>query len=322
VTKTGLSLGTLNYMEINITKNGSANSVAFNNVTLGSDVLGSWSLSGNPGGSLVRSVTAINLTSGFTLTGTIALTGSQPGGDGNYVEIDIGSVPPSDSTGPVTSDVHVTPVPVIINGSATVSANVDDTTTGGSNIKSAEYQLNSGTYSSMTATDLAFDSVSEDVQATFTATQLGQNQVCVRGTDVLDNVGDPTCQYFLVTYNFDGFYSPIDNGIETGVVNIAKAGQAIPAKWRLTDANGVGISDPASFVALWSYLINCDTLSGIIADSVEEYAAGNSGLQYNGDGYWQFNWKTPKTYAGQCRAMYVEFNSGALSPVVAFKFNK
>jgi hypothetical protein len=41
-----------------------------------------------------------------------------------------------------------------------------------------------------------------------------------------------------------------------------------------------------------------------------------------GDGYWQFNWKTPKTYADSCRAMYVEFNSGALSPVVKFQFKK
>jgi hypothetical protein len=45
----------------------------------------------------------------------------------------------------------------------------------------------------------------------------------------------------------EGFFSPIDNNF----LNIAKAGQAIPAKWRLTDANGVPIGDPASFVGLF-----------------------------------------------------------------------
>jgi hypothetical protein len=55
---------------------------------------------------------------------------------------------------------------------------------------------------------------------------------------------------------------------------------------------------------------------------VEEIAAGASGLQYVGDGYWQYNWKTPKNYADTCRVMVVEFNSGALSPAAKFKFKK
>jgi hypothetical protein len=105
-------------------------------------------------------------------------------------------------------------------------------------------------------------------------------------------------------------------------VNVAKAGQAVPAKWRLTDANGVPISDPASFVRLASYPISCTDFAGDILDSVEEYAPGSSGLQYNGDGYWQFNWKTPKEHANTCRGMYVEFNSTATSPVVKFQFKK
>jgi len=122
----------------------------------------------------------------------------------------------------------------------------------------------------------------------------------------------------VVTYAFEGFYSPVDNE----ATNDAKAGQAIPFKWRLTDANGEPISDPASFVGLYSYPISCDVLTGSPADAVEEYAAGDSGLQYNGEGYWQFNWKTPKTYASTCRAAYLEFNSTLTSPVVGIKFKK
>jgi hypothetical protein len=315
ITKNIGSLGTLNYLEINITKNGSTNSVALNGVSLGSDSLGNFSISGSAGTKNWK-VTDINLTDGFTFSGTINLVGLSGGGDSNFVEIDIGSVVPPDTEGPVTSNVAVLPVPVLLNGEATVRALVDDSSTGNNAIQSAFFNLNAGTFSSMTAEDGAFDEVAEDVEATFTATTIGVNEVCVYGKDSLGNAGSPTCQEFLVTYKFDGFYSPVENDF----LNVAKAGQAIPAKWRLTDANDVPISDPASFVNLYSYSLSCTDLAGDINDSVEEYASGSSGLQYLGDGYWQFNWKTPKTYVNTCRAMYVEFNSGANSPVVKFKF--
>jgi len=82
------------------------------------------------------------------------------------------------------------------------------------------------------------------------------------------------------------------------------------------------VSDPASFEGFFTYPVNCTDLSGTATDSVEEYAAGASGLQYLGDGYWQFNWKTPKDYANTCRKAYVQFNSTNTSPVVSFKFKK
>jgi len=77
------------------------------------------------------------------------------------------------------------------------------------------------------------------------------------------------------------------------------------------DANGVPISDPGSFGGLTSYRINCENLEGDPTGAVEEYAAGSSGLQYLGDGNWQFNWKTPKTYAKQCRMMVLTLDDGS-----------
>ena len=115
---------------------------------------------------------------------------------------------------------------------------------------------------------------------------------------------------------FTGFTAPIDND----VVNLSKAGQAIPVKWRLTDGNGVPISDPASFDGLYSYSVRCIDFLGDPIDSIEEYASGSSGLQYKGNGYWQFNWKTPKTYVGQCRQVYIKFAGGMTSPIAQFKF--
>jgi hypothetical protein len=101
-------------------------------------------------------------------------------------------------------------------------------------------------------------------------------------------------------FSFEGFFNPIDN---PPILNKANAGQAIPVKWRVTDMDGQPVSDPASFVSITSYRVLCETLEAESANIVDEYAAGSLGLQYLGDGWWQFNWKTPKTYAGQCRIM-------------------
>jgi parallel beta-helix repeat protein len=117
-------------------------------------------------------------------------------------------------------------------------------------------------------------------------------------------------------YTFRGFSEPIDMN---GVVNNAKAGQAIPAKWHLTNWYGV-VSDPTAFTTVMSYNVNCGSYTGNIEEAIEEYAAGGSDLQYKGNGDWQYNWKTPKTYAGTCRNMYVQFKSGQKSPEVRFKF--
>jgi hypothetical protein len=137
---------------------------------------------------------------------------------------------------------------------------------------------------------------------------------CTGGTD---NAGNAALQSasvsFKVVYNFSGFFQPIDNNLP----NSAKAGQAIPVKWRLTDANGVGISDPASFVNVVS-----NTTSGACSgtpDALEEYA-GSSGLQYLGDGYWQFNWKTPKNYVGQCRTMKLLLSDNVQTRTAGFVF--
>jgi hypothetical protein len=222
-----------------------------------------------------------------------------------------------DEQGPVTSAVALTPNTVVINGLVEVTANVDDNATGGSKIASAEYSLNGGAWVPMSSQDGGFDEVAEQVTASFMVTQLGQHSVCVRGTDVPGYTGEAACASFYAGYHFAGFFAPID----MGVTNSAKAGQAIPVKWRLTDGNGVPVDDVNSFVMLRSYRVNCDTLADEGEDAIEDYA-GSSGLQYLGDGYWQFNWKTIKTYAGQCREMYVEFQGGVTSPFVSFRFKK
>lgn len=113
---------------------------------------------------------------------------------------------------------------------------------------------------------------------------------------------------------FEGFFSPIDNE----AVNIARAGQAIPVKYRLLAADGTPVSDPSSFVSVTSQTNGSIACAGLPTDALETYS-GTSGLQYLGDGYWQFNWKTPKSYAKQCRTMTLTLSDGS-AHTAAFQF--
>lgn len=223
---------------------------------------------------------------------------------------------PTDTVGPVTSLVAVAPVPVLLNGDATLTATVDDTTTGASLIKVAEYSLNGGAWLPMTAVDGAYDAVLENVTVTFEVKQAGLNQVCVRGTDVAEAVGEPVCVSFAPQYVFSGFFPPV----KMGQVNNVNAPRTIPLKWKLRDADGKAVSARGSFVAVKSYVVDCTTLVGDPTTAVVEKGPGKSGLKYHGKGSWSFNWKTVKDYRGTCRALFVEFSGGQKSPEVVFRF--
>ncbi len=107
-------------------------------------------------------------------------------------------------------------------------------------------------------------------------------------------------------YVFEGFFSPIDN---PPILNKANAGNTIPVKWRIT-LNGNPVANATSFVALTSSLVSCGEMADLAPDDIESYST-NSGLQYNNNGNWHFNWKTPKTYANQCRVMTLTLNDGS-----------
>ena len=64
----------------------------------------------------------------------------------------------------------------------------------------------------------------------------------------------------------------------------------------------------------------CDT--GDPTDTIEEYAAGASGLQNLGNGNYQINWRTDKAYAGQCRQVNVTLGGDTTAHGADFKFVK
>jgi hypothetical protein len=142
----------------------------------------------------------------------------------------------------------------------------------------------------------------------------GGKTVTLTASDAVDNQGSATCSY-SVGYKFEGFYTPVDN---PNVLNNAKAGQAIPLKWRLLDANNNPVTSLSS-VKVTVTSLNCTLAT--TPDALEEYAAGSSGLQNLGNGYYQFNWKSPTTYANSCKTLNLDLGEG--SPRTAlFKFTK
>ena len=85
-------------------------------------------------------------------------------------------------------------------GEVTLSAIVDDTLSGVSDIESAEYSLAGEPWKPMDPQDGSFDSPTENVNADFTVLNPpGDYDVCVRGKDVLGNVGSTTCTQLAVS---------------------------------------------------------------------------------------------------------------------------
>jgi len=109
-------------------------------------------------------------------------------------------------------------------------------------------------------------------------------------------------------YDFDGFFRPIDNpGDSNDVVNVAKAGRAIPVKFSLNGDQGVNIFAEGYPLSI---SIACD-LGSIGVDEITTLTAGESSLNYdaNADQY-IYVWKTDESWAGTCRRLEVKLKDG------------
>ena len=116
-------------------------------------------------------------------------------------------------------------------------------------------------------------------------------------------------------WDFVGFSQPIDNA---PVLNRATAGLAIPVKWRILGASGAPVTTLAS-ARLTVTGLSCAL--GSTVDLIEETASGESGLKNLGNGYYQLNWKSPKTYASSCKVLHLDIGDGVLHDAL-FQFTK
>jgi hypothetical protein len=110
------------------------------------------------------------------------------------MSFDVGT-PGPDTTGPETTNVVANPNPTNGANTVTLTANVDDSTTGNSIIAAAEYFVDTvggdGTGTAMSASDAAFDSITEGVTADIDVSgwAVGNYTLYVHGKDAAGNWG-------------------------------------------------------------------------------------------------------------------------------------
>jgi thermitase len=123
-------------------------------------------------------------------------------GDTSSTQLNITEAPPPDATGPITSGVAANPNPTAGAASVTLTAAISDVTTGGSNIASAEYFIDTiGANGSGTPMSGAFDSPTEAVTATVGVSGLstGSHTLYVHGKDSAGNWGDTSSTQLNIT---------------------------------------------------------------------------------------------------------------------------
>ena len=117
-----------------------------------------------------------------------------------------------------------------------------------------------------------------------------------------DGIGD-ACD--ALTYAWNGFFAPVDN---PPILNIVKAGSAIPVKFSLGGNQGLDV-----FAVGYprSQTVTCNSAA---TDPIEQTITANaSGLTYDAttDTY-TYVWKSDKSWAGTCRQLVVTTKDGAV----------
>lgn len=149
--------------------------------------------------------------------------------------------------------------------------------------------------------------------ASGTSFAVGATTVLCTATDAAGNIGSASFTV-TVTYAWSGFLRPVDN---LPVVNVAKAGSAIPVKFSLSGDQGLAIFDlaPGSRTA--------PTVGTATSDALEELATpGASGLTYDAltDTY-TYVWKTDKAWSGTTRDVVLTLADGSVR-TARFQFTK
>jgi hypothetical protein len=144
---------------------------------------------------------------------------------------------------------------------------------------------------------------------------VGDQTATVTGTDLAGRTGSDVCDYRVV-YGFSGFQPPVNGS--AGAVNVVKAGKVVPLKWLLADAAGAPVTTLGS-VQVSSVSHSCTATAGGVQDPVDETPVGGSGLQNFGDGSYQYNWRTPTSYAASCRIVRLDLGDDLLR-TVEFRF--
>ena len=148
------------------------------------------------------------------------------------------------------------------------------------------------------------------------------------GSYAVENLGG------AVTVSVDGVTASVAPGPATTVATwlrrVLSAGRqqrssqqgqgraGVPIKWRLLSSAGTPVTNLAS-ATITVKSLNCSL--GTTVDAIEETVAGSSGLQNQGNGYYQLNWKSPTSYANSCKTMQLDLHDGVTHDAL-FQFTK
>jgi hypothetical protein len=188
-----------------------------------------------------------------------------------------------DKTAPVLNPV-VSPNPVLLGSSATVTANASDSLSG----------------------------IASQSCGALDTTSAGTKTVACTATDNAGNTASASVTY-QVAYRWSGFFQPVDNA---PTVNSVKAGSAIPVSFSLGGNYGLNI-----FAAGYPKVQQVACGNGAATDEIEQtVTAGASGLSYDATtGQYSYTWKTDKSWAGTCRQLVLKLVDGS-EHIAGFQF--
>lgn len=119
---------------------------------------------------------------------------------------------------------------------------------------------------------------------------------------------------------FEGFFSPLATDVDPldpRIVNLVKAGQAVPLKWRLYAPDGSLITSTAG-IQVNLRLYDCAAEPAASMSEVDPVPSVGNGLRFSDDQF-QFNMKTVKSWRGQCAAVRV-LVEGEIVGMARFQF--
>jgi PKD repeat protein len=150
-----------------------------------------------------------------------------------------------------------------------------------------------------TATNIATDIPSPTTTATETMTPTNIPAPAATDTATFTPTPTPTS----TPYPFSGFFSPVNN---QPMLNVLKAGNAVPVKFTLNGYQGMSIfasGYPASAMV---------TCGSAVEDTVEQtVTAGASSLSYDASvDQYIYVWKTDKAWANTCRTLVLKLTDG------------